>query len=126
MLFICITIYGLLSYFSDPKITFSGILHIQENVTWNVFYKVQFSENFWRNIWTFYRDQLRRCLQLRWHHKCSRISLEWRMRLSLVTIFCEGRYTYAMHLCQHEIIPTVKSIFNFDNADLIATELINL
>jgi len=69
---------------------------------------------------------VRRCLQLRWHHKCSRISLEWRMRLSLVTIFREGRYTYAMHLCQHEIIPTVKSIFNFDNVDSIATELINL
>jgi len=46
MLFIRITIYRLVSYFSNLEITFFGILHIQENVAWNVFYRVQFSENF--------------------------------------------------------------------------------
>lgn len=99
---------------------FLEILYVQEIVAWPR--RSQFFENFWGNIWHILSRPIRRCLRFRWHHKRSRISLERRMRLSLVTIFREARFMCAMHLYQREIIPTAKSIYNLDDFDSIAIE----
>lgn len=88
---------------------------------------MQFSKIFGGiNPITFYcARRVRWCSCLRWDRKCSRISLEQRTRLSLVTIFREARCTFAIHPWQNEIISTAKSILDSDT-DLIAIVMSNL